>query len=110
MPHKHRPRSVSPSSGPVAAVRAVALSPAARSEPVLPALVEAEAPQQHPLRLASLVALFGLGRRRSTGGAVTLPNDDPYLAYLRWAADRSAPSAATAADRSALDDGETAAA
>ncbi|GAA2188788.1 hypothetical protein GCM10009786_19210 [Leucobacter alluvii] len=112
----HRARPTQPSAGPVAAATAVSLSSTARSQPVIPVHADAEPPQQHPLRLASLAALFGLSRRRSVPANSALPDDDPYIAYLRWASK----SAAATADRSiprdrlgrssALDDSETAAA
>ncbi|MGW9020729.1 hypothetical protein ACWGOE_04495 [Leucobacter chromiiresistens] len=87
-----RARPASPSSDPVAAASAVSLSRAARSHPVIPVSGEPEEPQPHPLRLAGLAALFGLGRRRSAPAASTLPDDDPYAAYLRWATSGAAPA------------------
>ena len=93
-PLRARPASPSPAPAPVAAATAVSLSATARSHPVVPAAPEPRSGEQHPLRLAGLAALFGLGRRRSANGEASLSHDDPYAAYLRWASGGTAAASA----------------
>ena len=102
-PLRARPASPSASAAPVAAATAVSLSATARSHPVIPPPTEpgSGTGEQHPLRLAGLAALFGLGRRRSAPTETALPDDDPYVSYLRWASSGGAPATAQDAQETA---------
>ncbi|MEJ6490345.1 hypothetical protein PQI23_11500 [Leucobacter sp. USCH14] len=102
-PLRARPASPSASAAPVAAATAVSLSATARSHPVIPPPTEpgTGTGEQHPLRLAGLAALFGLGRRRSAPTETALPDDDPYVSYLRWASGGAAEPARDAEETAA---------